>query len=300
MLNTFLSQKHQKHFEEKGYITTPLLLPEEVQYILEQLKKMQPDDGFDPNRSGRKLTDYHCTFLDTNTEYKRQAKKLIKDFFFPASKKILDNYKILDGNFYIKQPGKGVFQPHQNWTMIRETETCATVTIWCPLIDTDAVNGTIQVVKGSHKLVPDIATVTAKRYFDNFIGEIEKYSKHIPLKAGESIIFDDTLLHFSGRNKSKEPRYAIQVMMIPDELEPIMYYLDESKGNNDFEIFKIDDSFFITKNAQNFAQRPSEYKSLGFVKNVNTLITEEEFMSKLHFARKARAIKATPTDKASY
>ncbi|MGB5969190.1 MAG: phytanoyl-CoA dioxygenase family protein [Spirulinaceae cyanobacterium] len=239
---------------------------------------MEPSDQLDPETSLDKPS-YHLTDLDQNIEYKIKAKKIISDVLEPHLPEILDNYKIITTNFIIKPPGKGKFNVHQDWTFVSDTRNYTSLTLWCPLVDTNEENGTLQVVEASHKLVPDIATSTVDFYCKKFEDAvIKKYGKPLCLKAGKCVVFDHSLLHFSGDNHSNRSRYVMQVILVPHEIEPVFYYFDVNQPEKGFEVFQIKPDFFVF---QNFQERPSNLKSLGFIKNENKFITEADFIKKL-------------------
>ena len=224
MRNIFFNTQQQKEFEQKGYVKVSLLSKEEVSYLKNELTSLRPDDNFDPSEnSTTNHSTYHCTFLDTNKAYKRKVQQLINQVFTPHINKFVDKYNILTSNFYVKPPGKGKFEIHQNWPTTADMHD-TTLTFWCPLVDVTLENGAIQVVEGSHKIVPDIAAITAEPYFKNFEEALlQKYLKPIDMKAGECLIFDDGLIHYSGINQTENPRLAIQIETVPAECTPVLY-----------------------------------------------------------------------------
>ena len=274
----FQNPAQQAFFIEHGYVTLPLLSDSEVSFIQKALETMRPHDGFAPqNRS----SDYHCTFLDTNEDYKRKANHLIAEVFNPYLEQILYNFRILSGNFYVKPPGKGRFEIHQNWMHVDDIKH-TTLTVWCPLLDVGSHNGTLEIVAGSHKIVPDVATVNVDYYFKNFEEALlEHYLRPVELKAGACIIFDDSLIHYSGQNNSEAPRRAIQIEVIPAEIQPVIYHFDKAHPEKGFEVFEVDFEFFIKGNIHNMKDRPGMLGSRGFVRNINRLLTEVEFAEKL-------------------
>lgn len=44
------------------------------------------------------------------------------------------------------------------------------------------------------------------------------------MKAGEAVCFDDSLLHYTGPNKTDQPREAIQLVVKPKEAPARFYY----------------------------------------------------------------------------
>ena len=276
------NENSQEELAQKGYTKISLLSPEEVDYLSEKLWQLQPDDKFAPEGEGNYEKTYHLTFLDTNADYKQKANELIQGFLIDKAENKLINFKVLAKNFFIKPSGKGELNVHRNWTFIEDYKD-TTVTVWCPLVDVDESNGTLQVVEGSHKIMPEIVTPTAPPFFDDFKDAIiEKYSKPIFLKAGEALVFDDKLIHWSDNNKSKSPRPAVVMACVPADVDTVFYYLDYSSNNNEFEVFQINTDFFKEFVAMDLSNPPTNLRSLGFVKNNNRMLSEQEFIKILN------------------
>jgi hypothetical protein len=65
----------------KGFTKVPLLSEAEVSYILSELQGLRPHDNFTPDGKGTTVSTYHCSFLDSNVDYKRKASSLIRQVF---------------------------------------------------------------------------------------------------------------------------------------------------------------------------------------------------------------------------
>lgn len=265
----------QKELQQKGFVTMPMFSNEEVKKILDFIDTLQPNDAFKPDgTAASNRSTYHCTFLDTNLDYKKKVASFLEEQFTPYLSKILCNFKYLSINFYIKQPGTGTFQIHQNWPSTELDDT--SVSVWCPLVDVSANNGGIQVVPGSHKIVPDIAALRATEFFTPFKDELVKeFLKPVEMKAGEALIFDDSLIHWSSMNNADTPRIAIQMIMVPGDITPLYFHYDVA--SNMFEKFAIDENFFPNTTRIDQFERPKNVQSLGFVPNPNRELSLEEF-----------------------
>jgi hypothetical protein len=266
---------------DKGFVQIPLLSDDEVAYLLSQLPTLRPDDNFAPipGVTGFGQT-YHCSFLDKNLDYKRRTHQLIKSVFDAPIARYLNGFEILNCNFYVKPPGTGEFVIHQNWPAIADLND-TTVTVWCPLVDVVAENGALQFVEGSHKILPHVEGPMNLGYFEHFRKElIEKYLKPNPMSAGQGLIFDDGLIHWSAANQGESPRIAIQILCIPSDVPPVFFFYDPAHPQR-FEVIEVDSEFFITSDFKDLTQRQPEWKSLGFVPNKNRFIEEEEFVQLL-------------------
>jgi hypothetical protein len=270
----------QRRFMRTGYARVPLLSPAELAHILERLGTLRPDDGFAPTGQAGFEHRYHCSFLDTNVAYKRETYDLIRGVFAPHVDRYLKGYRILSCNFYVKPPGTGVFAVHQNWPVLADLGD-TTVTLWCPLLDVVESNGALQIVGGSHKILPHVEGPNCPGYFRDFREAlIARYLKAIPMSAGEGMFFDDALIHWSANNDSDRARVAIQILCVPGDSQPVYYFYDPASPER-FELIAIDSEFFITQGITDLIVRQPGWKSAGFAPNRTVDPTEEEFASLL-------------------
>ena len=282
----FKSPINQEEYLKNGFIKQPMLSIHQCTDILSKLLKLKPDDNYAPNRKG--ASNYHCTFLDTNEDYKKASNELFKSYFNPIIDELFVDYRLWNANLYVKPPGEGKFEIHQNWTHVKD-ERDTTFTIWCPLVNTSVENGTISLVKGSHKITPDIATLDVPYYFHNIEQSLlNKFLEPIPCNAGDAIIFEDGVIHFSDINLSDSPRYALQILVGPNDIKPVYYYYDKNNPEMGFEVFEINEDFFIKTNHLNFKNKPISQKSLGFIPNSNKLIDEDTFIRLIENGDKRR------------
>lgn len=262
---------------DTGYVRVPMLDGPELAEAVAAFEQLRPDDRFEPDGTGLNRSSYHCTFLDTNLEYKRTTQELITRIFQPKIDAVAVDYRILTGNFYVKMPGKGRFQIHQNWPTTEDLSV-TTLTLWCPLHDTNEANGTLRVVPGSHKIVPDVATPQRPPFFAAFEDElIADHLVPICLKAGEGLLFDDSLVHWSSENRSDRPRRAVQIEAVPAEVQPVLYHLDETASPPRWELFDVDGRFFIDHSIDQVIGPPSGLRLRGMAPYVNRELTLAEF-----------------------
>ncbi len=278
----------QKELMQRGYTKVPLLSDAETTNVLNRIHQLNSDNKFNPDGSQDFGTTLHITHLDKDLSYRKSATNLLYTTFLPYLEKHLVDYKFLAGNLFVKPPGKGELGIHQNWHFTDNLDDI-TLSLWCPLVDVDETNGTIQVVEGSHRILPEIPNPFCKPYFSDFIESLVKnHSKPISLKAGECLIFDDSLLHWSGVNNSSSPRYVVQGLFIPAEAVSVLYYLNQNHPQKQFEMFEISSDSFVEERFIDLMGNPEKLKRLGFVENKNRLITEEEFLQLLRKSNKDR------------
>jgi hypothetical protein len=274
MRKIFIDPNLQSDFEKNGYVVVDFISPDLIDEIKKLYDDVTPDDMFVPKKHA-----YHCTFIDGNIEYKTRINQVFSQYCEPLIKPYLIDFKLFTANFYIKQPGNGDFQVHQNWNIVDEKKHTS-LTIWFPLHDTNEHNGTIEVVAGSNKIVDNINTLNFPYFFKDFVPEIkEKYAKPVDLKVGQAIIFDDNIIHYSKTNKSDTTRRAIQLQCVPKEAEMIFYYVDP-QNTEVIEMYETNFEFYLTHSIKDVIGRPP-LKYLGKIPNENIFLKEEEFVALL-------------------
>lgn len=251
MRPVFKDPELQATFDELGYAPLPGFLSQEE---VEALKKAYFDTL--PKRGGSMLSDetdhktdalitYDFTFIDRNPEYKKLVFKLITDKFKPLYDEYLDNYKPIIANFIRKEQDAGEVPMHQNWAFVDERKFTS-VSIWVPLIDSNEANGTLQMVDGSHKRFGEIRGPLVPWELEKVKGEIiARHLTPMNVNAGDAVVLDDSIVHYSAENQTDGLRLTIQLILIPAETESIHYHRDPEGDPNEVTIYEVDHEFYM-------------------------------------------------------
>lgn len=94
--------------------------------------------------------------------------------------------------------------------------------------------------------------------FKNYEDLLKRYLVPIDLKAGDILLFDNRLVHYSHLNNSHQPRVVVMSGIFPIEAEIISVYKDENTPNSPIEIYQQTDDFLVTNTAfyENCTARP--------------------------------------------
>jgi hypothetical protein len=286
MRTIFKNENRQREFLTKGYTKIRLLSEDQVRNLLDARMRLCPDDNLQ-NNTGFFACPQYFTANDPDIGIKRKTNDLFRDILLPKIDEHLFEYKMTMGQFAIKVPGSGYLHPHQNFQSVADLNDTAT-TVFCPLVDTDEVNGSFHLVEGSHKISQHIFAPSTFGIGDSLRESIEeKYSIAVPLKAGESLFFDDTLIHWSPPNNSKVTRPATVTNLIPRDAVQTVFYVDPDNPKY-FEIFEIDSAFYVDHPQEIVRKRPSFLNKIGFVENRNRRLNETEFEKLLANGEKTR------------
>lgn len=243
MRPVFNDIEHQKEFDKKGYVKIQLFNQEEIQALNDFYRSLKPNDRFNTQEKNVK---YHFSFLDTNKEYKNMVFDQLSAKFQPKMDVILQNYEPLVINFVQKEPGMGEVPIHQNWNFVDETKYVS-LSIWCPLVNVAEVNGTLEVIEGTHNIFRNILRSPSIPWFFNGYEKhlIKNYCKPIEVKTGEVLFFDDSIIHYSKPNNGTYNRLVIQVIAKPKEVQAKHYYMNKKLLGFEMEEMDVDKNFFL-------------------------------------------------------
>ena len=276
MRKIFKENSIEKEFLENGYVVIPFGNVQELELLEEQLRKFKPSDNFKGNQDtllGKQ--SFHVTFFDNNNEYKKKMLAFAKNTFQPLSDTILEGYKCVQGNVFLKPPQSGIVFPHQNLTIVDETKY-TTLSFWLPLQNTTKENGTLCLIpKTQNSFVKYRNTHVYYPYTDFLASEEgQQYFTPIHLQKGELLILDDRIIHYTPINHSKKDRWVLHALWAPQEAQ-IRYY---DPVNDKINVYNVSDDFWqyhapgsnITKT------EPDE-----IIVNDELIYTEKEFVEVL-------------------
>ena len=298
MRKVFNNEEFERDFQKNGYIQLPFISEKEVAELKQKFFDTLPESGgqitsSDIETKEDHLITYDFTFIDKNPEYKQTVFKIISEQFESKMKELLADYRPIIANYIRKKSDSGEVPLHQNWAFADEKK-CSTVSIWCPLVDSSVENGTLQVVPGSHKRFGEIRGPMVPWELEGIKREIiEKYLVPLETKAGDCVILDDSIVHYSAINKTKGLRLAIQLICIPKEIPSYHYHLNHANGDGKVEVFEVDQEFYIQFNPWKF---PTDVKAVKKIDFSFKPVSENDFIEKL---KQSRYDEELPNNKAS-
>lgn len=288
MRKTFNDAGLEAEFQKEGFVTVPFLTSEEIEelknYFFDTLGESKGHMGpEDENYQSKTEITYDFTFIDRNSEYKRAVFKKITAAFETRVSEYLADYTAIIANFIRKEEDGGEVPLHQNWAFADEHK-CATVSIWCPLVDSSRTNGTLEVVPGSHKRYGEVRGPMIRSELEDIKHEIiENCMVPMEVKAGTAVVLDDSLVHYSSPNHTDGLRLAIQLILIPAEIPSIHYHMDLSKDRERVEVLEVDHDFYMDFNPW---KKPAEsIKRVKAFSYTPFSMSFEDFKAKLYATR---------------
>jgi hypothetical protein len=250
------NQAFQQLLDKEGYVIVPFYTEEEITKLTEYYTHHAPNQqkkGFQP------------TTYSSNLEYRLAASEFIKATAHQRMETYFEDYKAFMGSFIVKNADKNSeLGVHQDMTLVDESKFMG-INIWAPLCDTHEKNGALFLIPGSHRIHPSYRAATIANIYDKHYQTIKEYMKPVYLKAGEAIIFDHSILHYSPHNLSKDVRIATNIFVTHKDAVITIAYHDKEKEK--IELFEENDDFFTTyqqfDNSSNML-RPQLGKSIGF------------------------------------
>ncbi len=232
----FQDAEHQRLFNTQGYVKLQFLDEEQVNYLdklFDELHPELPEEGF---FAGSYFSDF---------EYKKKASDEIVKVFSRSNEKIFKNYTAFGASFLFKMPSDNSdLVLHQDWTIVDETQAVA-INCWVPLCDTSVENGTLMVLPGAHNGNFPVHRAPTLNFF--FTGKEKHVMKHlVPMnaKAGEAVILNQSLVHYSPPNKSGKIRKAITAG-IKTKGVPMQFFYKNPAENDSLDVYDMDEDFLI-------------------------------------------------------
>lgn len=267
-VSIFRDMELGESFKEHGFVVVPFLNESQIQELHQLYQKLYPQgvEGF-----------FSTTFAQ-NPEHRAEVNRSIRKICTARMDELFVDYKTFFSSFIVKSPGKNSeLILHQDMTLVDERKFTG-MNIWCPLIDLKGNNGVLEILPGSHRLFFTYRGSSLPDIYDDVKQEIRKYLQPMPLKAGEAIIFDQSIIHYSPPNLSETERVVINTFVGHKDAEIRICYHDKEVAPDKVQVFAQEDNFL--EEYQNFGanifDKPTIGKSLGFVEYDFPKLTKEQ------------------------
>jgi hypothetical protein len=257
MKRVFRDPELQDKFEKDGYVIVDFYSPEEVQTATDLYYKIHPKDekGFFP-----------ATYsMDKN--FRGEMDLGLKQVGSRSIESYLTDIKVICASYIVKTPGPDSgMSIHQDMTLVDESRFTG-INIWIPLVDLTVENGTLFVLPGSHRIFPTYRGSSITEFFGDVMSEMIDYMHPVFIKAGQAVIFDQSIIHYSPPNYSDSIRIVTNTYFTYKDAEFRTYFWDPSMEDKYVEGFAQDDNFMLDYEqfGANINQRPKVGKSLGLI-----------------------------------
>jgi hypothetical protein len=262
--------ERQADLDRQGYVVLPFFQPEEVQSMKKYYDDFTPDMG----------RPFHSTLMCEDMDYRKGVHEHLKSVYErPLKEHFTEAYIPFIGSYAVKEPGgNSAWALHQDWTFTEE-DKFRSVVVWSPLRDIDLDIGCLGMFAGSHDFQRTLrGRGTVSEYSE--VAELirDRYLTFIPMKAGETIVFYTSTLHYSPPNQSDAPRISATVMMIPKAARMLHYWRDPSWPEDQMEELEIDTEFLLHNDVMD-QSRPEGLKSAGIVRREIKMMDEKTLRS---------------------
>ena len=191
---------------------------------------------------------YYISIFDQDVEKRKHLNRVVTSMFREKVARLMLDYKIMLCNFMAKQPGGGEIEVHQDFSFVDEDRYTG-LNLWVPLEDTDVGNGCFYMVPGSPRaLPPSHRSASAPDTLTRYNETLKRYMTPTPVKAGTGLLFDHRLFHYSPSNDSSSWRPAVQLVVIPEEAEPVMLRYDKARDPDNLQVCRIDEAYLTEEN----------------------------------------------------
>ncbi|MFT4600102.1 MAG: ectoine hydroxylase-related dioxygenase (phytanoyl-CoA dioxygenase family) [Arenicella sp.] len=254
-ISIFKKAKDTEEFAEKGFVVVPFLSSDEVVNLLGNYKQFYPNG----------VKGFHTTTFENDVKHREGVDLAIQKVCGSHIENIFKNYQIFFSSFIVKAPGKeSELIVHQDMTLLDEMKYSG-INIWCPLIDLTTENGAIHVLPKSHRLFKTYRGSSIPDIYDGVVDEVKSVLEPLYLKAGEAVIFDQSIIHYSPPNISEVERPVINTFVAHEDADIRICYWDKENHPTSIEVFEQKKDFF--DKFENFGHdifnRPTIGKSLG-------------------------------------
>jgi hypothetical protein len=253
MPKTFRDPGHERAIREDGFVVVDLLDRDDVAYLTDCFAAVDADH----------TGDFCATALLDNLDCRRRVFVDVGAVLRRRILPLLDDYRIVIANFVAKRPQSemSTVAVHQDFTFFEDDEQPG-LTIWSPLVATDAENGWLGVLPGSHRFNPYYRAPGGLPYHDLSDLIEQRYLKFLPMRPGEVLLMDTRTFHGSPPNRSAQLRPVAGGVAIPREAQLLYCHRDQIGDERVVEVFAVPEDFYLH---HDIGSRPREAQLLRTV-----------------------------------
>jgi hypothetical protein len=263
-------------FAQDGFIVVPLFSPSEIEEMEREFSR------FAEGAASANHGPIYVSFFEGDEPRRTRLEEAVESRLVPALEPWVRGGRIQNHGVVAKGPGAETLPIHHH-PAVSDCVFQREMICWCPLADVGETTGAMRFIPRSHHILPYIRLPRGADYYAAFAAEVERHAVTVPLKAGEALLFDNTILHGSCPNRQDRTRLAISCQILPKAarngicLEGAPGWIDFIEAPSAVAL----DRFIKT------GVRSDDWPCVKRIPNRNRPISEAEFLALLHSPLKA-------------
>ncbi len=233
---TFTDPSLENEFQINGYVHLKgFITPEQVEELM-FLFKSHYDYAGQPIALWNSLCDIDHKVSATLSD---RILNVVK----PNIQSTFKNYKCPAATFLVKNATeKSSIYVHRDFS-VHEEDKFSYRNIWMPIVDTTPENGTLYVVKGSHRFFTYPLPHFTPWPYKNHEKLLMDHCEIIYAKAGDLIVYDDKVLHGSFDNKTTLARPVVHFGLLHEDAQLCYFY--HNLESDEVTVYEVPYTFFF-------------------------------------------------------
>lgn len=178
-----------------GFVIIDVLSVEEINYLNSLCEKYLKSGQSNFIAASHFLAQADSDFI--NTELHKIIKERMQNLF--------PDLELLGGTLATKKSGNAILKAHNDWDIVDEKKYNS-YNLWLALVDTNTENGTLGLIPNSHLWQHKHRGFGISSNFESFTNKFVQIGIEPNLKAGQAILYNHKLIHYSKPNKTNSPR----------------------------------------------------------------------------------------------
>lgn len=259
-----------------GFVRFPLIDPASARALREQYGRVH----------GWRGEGFEADLDNEDSEYRRRVSELLAAALDEVVlARFVDHAPFLRV-FLCKWPGEGSdLYLHRDWMYVDERAGLRTYVVWIALQDVTGEQGQIQVLRHSHRVDPMLRGTDLNAGWIQCEATIRPRLLTVPVRAGEALVMDNSLVHCSLPNHTDEPRVVAAVGVRPSEA-PLVHF--RRRDGLTAERFDVDEDFFLTSTPSQLMAAPPDRPVAEVATIGGEELTGDELASRLGSSSLAR------------
>lgn len=225
-------------------------------------------------------------FNHRNQGYRRTTRTIIDDAMGHLVRERFVDYEPFLHAFLCKWPGQeSYFEPHRDWMFVDERTGGRAFVVFVALQDITPENGPLYMLPGSHRVDGMLrGTDMAAAWLDER-DVIASRLEPLPLRIGESAVWNTAIVHSSDPNLTDVPRVGASIWMRPRSQPPVHF---RRTGPDSADLHEVDDDFFVSYNPYSMMVAPPPYPVTDTVRIGERCIDASQLATQLDAAAPGR------------